>query len=249
MVFHLSHKYPSGRSGIMLKKRPKENMGTSNLGWLESRFHFSFANYYNPSNIHFGVLRVLNDDIIHPMSGFSTHPHENMEIISYIIDGEITHKDSMGNSETLTRGQVQYLSAGDGISHSEHNRHKSQDLRLLQIWILPPQKGLTRLYGSHKFTPEQRKNQLLHIISSQTGDAPIGIYQDVNIYVCELDAMKEVTFALEEDRQIYFVQIEGSGTLNDVALDHGDAMEIKDESTLQIRALTNSHFLFIEMPN
>ncbi len=133
----------------MIKKLPKENMGTSNLGWLESRFHFSFAEYKNPKNINFGVLRVLNDDIIHPVSGFDMHPHSNMEIISYIVDGEITHKDSMGNNETLKRGEVQYLSAGDGIYHSEHNMHQSDDLRLLQIWIIPPKAGLPRLYGSH----------------------------------------------------------------------------------------------------
>ncbi|MEY3090017.1 MAG: hypothetical protein RL113_333 [Pseudomonadota bacterium] len=247
MVFHLYQKYRNGKVGIMLKKRPKEQMGTSNLGWLESRFHFSFAEYYNPANIRFGVLRVLNDDIIHPMSGFGTHPHENMEIISYIVDGEITHKDSMGNSETLTRGEVQYLSAGDGIEHSEYNRHESQDLRLLQIWIFPPRKGLAKLYGSHRFTPSQRKNQLLHIISSHKGNAPIKIYQDVDIYVCELDAVKALSFDLSNDRQVYFVQIEGSSIVNDVALDHGDAMEIKEESTLHITAVTNSHFLFIEM--
>lgn len=106
----------------MLKKLPKENMGTSNLGWLESRFHFSFAEYYNSENINFGVLRVLNDDIIHPQSGFDTHPHRNMEIISYIVNGEITHQDSMGNAETLKRGEVQYMSAGKGILHSECNK-------------------------------------------------------------------------------------------------------------------------------
>ena len=171
----------------MIKVLKKENMGVSNLAWLKSRFHFSFAEYRNPKNINFGVLRVLNDDIIHPKSGFDTHPHANMEIISYIVNGEITHKDSMGNSEVLKRGEVQYLSAGDGIYHSEHNFHESEDLRLLQIWIIPPQKSLARLYGSHKFTEDQRNNKLLNIVSSQNGDAPIKIYQDVNIYVSEFD--------------------------------------------------------------
>ena len=151
----------------MLKKLSKENMGTSNLGWLESRFHFSFAEYRNPNNMNFGVLRVLNDDIVHPESGFDTHPHANMEIISYVVNGEITHKDSMGNSETLKRGEVQYLSAGDGIYHSEHNVHKSDDLRLLQIWIVPPKSGLPRLYGSKRFEEIDRKNRLLNIVSSQ----------------------------------------------------------------------------------
>ena len=231
----------------MLKKLPKENMGTSNLGWLESRFHFSFAQYRNPNNINFGVLRVLNDDIVHPKSGFDTHPHSNMEIISYVVNGEITHKDSMGNSETLKRGEVQYLSAGDGIYHSEHNVHKSEDLRLLQIWIIPPFAGLSRLYGSKRFEEIDRKNTLLNIVSSQEGTADIKIYQDVNIYVSELEINKSLEFEIKEDRQVYFVQIEGSSNINEITLNAGDAMEIVDIEEIEIKALENSHFLFIEM--
>ena len=229
----------------MLKKLPKENMGTSNLGWLESRFHFSFAEYRNPNNINFGVLRVLNDDIVHPMSGFDTHPHSNMEIISYVVNGEITHKDSMGNSETLKRGEVQYLSAGDGIYHSEHNLHKSEDLRLLQIWIIPPFAGLPRLYGSHQYKEEERQNRLLNIVSSQNGDSKIKIHQDINIFVSELD--KELDFKIQKDRQVYFVQIEGSSNINGTLLENGDAMEIVDEDILTIKPITKSHILFIEM--
>ena len=231
----------------MLKKLPKENMGTSNLGWLESRFHFSFAEYRNPNNINFGVLRVLNDDIVHANSGFDTHPHSNMEIISYVVNGEITHKDSMGNSETLKRGDVQYLSAGDGIYHSEHNKHKTKDLRLLQIWIVPPKSGLPRLYGSKSFKENDRKDKLLNIVSGQNGTSDIKIYQDVNIYVSELDINKTLNFDIKKDRQIYFVQIEGSSSVNGITLNNGDAMEIIDIDKLDIKALENSHFLFIEM--
>ena len=229
----------------MIKKLPKENMGTSNVGWLESRFHFSFAEYRNPYNINFGVLRVLDDDIVHPMSGFDTHPHSNMEIISYVVNGEITHKDSMGNSETLKRGEVQYLSAGDGIYHSEHNLHKSEDLRLLQIWIIPPFTGLPRLYGSHQYKKEERQNRLLNIVSSQNGDSKIKIYQDINIFVSELD--KELDYKIQKDKQVYFVQIEGSSNINGTLLENGDAMEIVDEDILTIKPITKSHILFIEM--
>lgn len=192
-----------------------------------------------------GVLRVLNDDIVHPMSGFDTHPHSNMEIISYVVNGEITHKDSMGNSETLKRGEVQYLSAGDGIYHSEHNFHKSEDLRLLQIWIIPPFAGLPRLYGSHQYKEEERQNRLLNIVSSQKGDSKIKIYQDINIFVSELD--KELDFKIQKDRQVYFVQIEGSSNINGTLLENGDAMEIVDEDILTIKPITKSHILFIEM--
>lgn len=231
----------------MLKKLPKENMGTSNLGWLESRFHFSFAEYKNPENINFGVLRVLNDDIVHPQSGFDMHPHENMEIISYVVDGEITHKDSMGNQETLKKGEVQYLSAGDGIFHSEYNLHRSKDLRLLQIWVYPPKRGLPRLYGSHKFTKEERENKLLNIVSSQDGNAKIKIYQDVQFYVSELEKNKSIKFDIIENKQVYFVLIEGIALINGIELNHGDAMEITKESDLEIKATENSYFLFIEM--
>ncbi|RXK12633.1 hypothetical protein CP965_08625 [Halarcobacter mediterraneus] len=231
----------------MIKKITKESMGKSNLGWLESRFHFSFAEYRNPNNINFGVLRVLNDDIIHPKSGFNTHPHQNMEIITYIIEGEITHKDSMNNSETLKRGEVQYLSAGDGIFHSEYNLHKSKDLRVLQIWIIPPKKGLPSLYGSYKYKEKQRKNTLLNIVSSLEGEAPIKIHQDVNLYVSELEKGKTLDFKVIKNRQIYFVQIEGTSLINGNEINGGDAMEITKEKDLTIEATTDSHFLFIEM--
>ncbi|MCW8837216.1 MAG: pirin family protein [Thiovulaceae bacterium] len=230
----------------MLKKITKESMGKSDLGWLKSRFHFSFAEYRNPANINFGVLRVLNDDIILPHSGFDMHPHENMEIVTYIIDGEISHKDSMGNEETLKRGEVQYMSAGDGIVHAEYNLSDAE-LRVLQVWIFPPKKGLEKLYGSHKYTENERKNKLLNIVSPQDGDSKIKLYQDVNFYVSELDDNKNIEFDIKENRQIYYVQIEGSAKINGAQLNFGDAMEITNESKLLIEAVTKNHFLFIEM--
>ncbi len=231
----------------MLKKLPKENMGTSNLGWLESRFHFSFAEYRDPDNMNFGVLRVLNDDIIHPNSGFGKHPHKDMEIISYVVDGEITHKDSMGNEETLYRGEVQYMSAGTGIMHSEYNHSESEDLRLLQIWILPPEQNMQTLYGSCSYTEAERKNKLLNIVSSQSGTSKVKVYQDINIYVAQLDIGKEIDFKIEGRRQVYFVQIEGISTVNGIELSDGDAMEITKENSLHVKAEQNSHILFIEM--
>lgn len=227
----------------MIKLLKKENMGRSDLGWLQSRFHFSFAEYRNPKNVNFGVLRVLNDDLISPNSGFDTHPHQNMEIVSYIIDGTITHKDSMGNSEELHRGEVQYMSAGDGILHSEHN-FGSETLRLLQIWIYPPKKGLDRLYGSHRYKAEERANKLLKIVGK---NSPVEIYQDADIFVCELDESKLISHLISADRQIYFVLIEGEMAVNSEILTAGDACEITNENELNIVAKTKSHFLFVEM--
>ena len=231
----------------ILTKLPKENMYTSNLGWLESRFHFSFADYYDSENINFGVLLVLNDDIIHPKGGFPTHPHKDMEIISYVVNGEITHQDSMGNSERLKRGEVQYMSAGTGIQHSEFNRHEREDLRLLQIWILPPKYGVSPIYGSHLYKESERKDKLLNIVSSQEGEAKVKIHQDVNIYVSELTKHKILRHEIEENRQIYFVQIEGNSLVNGEELNAGDALTIIDDIALDITALNESHFLFIEM--
>ncbi len=232
----------------MLKKLAKENMYTSNLGWLQSRFHFSFAEYRNFDNMNFGVLRVLNDDIIGADTGFDMHPHKDMEIISYIVRGEMTHKDSMGNEEVLKRGEVQYMSAGTGVLHSEHNKDKSKDLRLLQIWITPPQKDLKPLYGSYKYKHQERENKLLEIVSSQDKNAKIKIYQDVSIYVAELDAEQELCFSIKENRQVYFVQIEGTSSINNVSVSDGDAIEITEEKELLVKAESKSHFLFIEMP-
>lgn len=230
----------------MLKKLDAKNMFVSDLGWLQSRFHFSFAEYRNLDNMNFGVLRVLNDDIVHPKKGFGEHPHKNMEIITYVVDGELSHQDSMGNKESLSAGNVQYLSAGRGITHSEMN-DSDEIVRLLQIWIVPPQNNTEPIYGSLKYEKEASVNKLLNIVSSQSGDAQIKIYQDVNIFVSRLDVNQNISVDIKENRQIYFVQIEGTSTINEVELNHGDAMEIIKESKIDINATSDSHFLFIEM--
>ena len=229
----------------MLKRIECNKMGKSDLGWLHSIFHFSFAEYYNPDNINFGVLRVLNDDLIESNTGFDMHPHRDMEIISYVVDGELTHGDSMGNKSTLTRGQVQYMSAGTGVFHSEHNLYNKQ-ARFLQIWILPDKKGYTPNYGDYRFAWDMRKNKWLHIVSGKNGEAPVRLNQDANIYVLELEMGCEISFSIEANRQAYLVQIEGTSTINGVVLNARDAMEIKEEN-ITILANELSHFLVIEM--
>ncbi len=154
----------------MLKKIPSKSLYLANHGWLISRFHFSFAEYYNSKNIHFGVLRVLNDDLVQPGTGFGTHLHEDMEIVSYCVEGELTHRDSMSSKETLRRGDVQYMTAGTGITHSEMNESTDKVLRFLQIWILPDKKERTPQYGSRRFTFAGRRNKLLQIVSAQKKD-------------------------------------------------------------------------------
>ncbi len=229
----------------MIRKIDNKKMGRGNHGWLDSIFHFSFAEYYNPSNINFGVLRVINDDLIEGGYGFDPHPHRDMEIISYVIDGELTHSDSMGNERTVTRGDVQYMSAGRGVTHSEYNNGKDI-LRLLQIWIFPDKKGYTPSYGDYHFNAEDRKNKWLHLVSSKQGNAPIKINQDANIYALELSKDEEITFPLGEGRQAYLVQIEGSSLINKENLNPKDALEAIEED-LTLKATEASHYLIIEM--
>jgi len=229
----------------MLRKINSNNMGSSNLGWLRSKFHFSFAEYYNPDNIQFGVLRVINDDLINPQTGFGTHPHKNMEIISYVVSGELTHGDNMGNQNTITRGQVQYMSAGTGVLHSEYNLGEDTS-RFLQIWILPDKNSHTPAYGDFRFNWDDRKNTWLHMVSGKDGDAQITINQDANIYSLELQQGKEISFPIKEDRQAYLVQIEGTSIINGIDLSDRDGMEIVEED-ITINAEKTSHILLIEM--
>lgn len=229
----------------MLRKRESNDMGNSHLGWLKSKFHFSFAEYYNPHNIRFGVLRVINDDQIESNTGFDTHPHRDMEIITYVIDGELTHEDSMNNKNTINRGHVQYMSAGTGVTHSEFNFGKDI-LRLLQIWIYPDKQGYKPNYGDYKFNWEDRQNKWLHMVSDKDGGAQIKINQDINIYSLELEKGREISFIVNENRQAYLVQIEGTSKINNIELKDRDGLEIVEEDIL-IKAKETSHFLIIEM--
>lgn len=229
----------------MLKKLEAKNMGSSNHGWLQSKFHFSFADYFNPYNLNFGVLRVINDDLITPGTGFDTHPHKDMEIISYVVNGELTHGDSMGNTNTITRGHVQYMSAGTGVYHSEHNFGK-ETLRLLQIWIFPDKRDYIPAYGDFRFNWSDRCNKWLHMVSGKSGNAPIKINQDLNIYSLELEKENEITFPINKDRQAYLVQIEGKSRINSIELEEQDALEIVSEDIL-VKAKETSHILILEM--
>ena len=188
----------------MIRKIDKNNMGKSDLGWLKSIFHFSFAEYHNPKNINFGVLRVINDDLIAENTGFPLHPHKDMEIITYVVNGEVTHTDSIGNESIIRRGEVQYMSAGTGIYHSEANNSSTEVLRALQIWILPDFRNHVPNYGEYRFEWSDRKNKFLHMVSSKSGAAPIKINQDINIYTIFLEkglSEEQVDAAIEMSKK------------------------------------------------
>jgi redox-sensitive bicupin YhaK (pirin superfamily) len=240
----------------MIKYIDHAQMGRADHGWLDSHFHFSFADYYNPENIHFGILRVVNDDLVRSGTGFDTHPHENMEIISYVINGELTHADSMGNERTLSRGQVQYMSAGTGVTHSEYNLGKDR-LRFLQIWIFPDKKGYKPNYGDFQFRLEDRNDTWLHMAAStenKDSGAPIKIHADINAYSGIITPGKSLDFALAKDRQAYLVLVEGAARLrgkegSSADLLMRDAAEItgEDFSVTAESGETGAHAVIIEM--
>ncbi len=215
-------------------------------------FHFSFANYRDPENMRFGVLRVLNDDEVKPQSGFHTHPHSNMEIFSYVIDGELTHRDSAGNHEVLGRGHVQCISAGTGVTHSELNE-RDDWCRFLQIWILPEATDLPVRYDMHKFSIGDRKNKLFQIIcgSKDRGKAALYVCQDVNVFVSELDdENKEISFNLNDGRQAYLYCFEGGIHVDGLpSLKERDSLKVHGKVTLRVSlASEKAHFIIIEMP-
>jgi redox-sensitive bicupin YhaK (pirin superfamily) len=232
----------------MLRHIESKKMGRGIHEWLDSHFHFSFAEYYNPENIQFGALRVINDDLVQPDKGFDVHPHKDMEIISYVVDGELTHGDSMGNRQTLTRGQVQYMSAGTGVWHSEHNFGEGV-LRFLQIWILADGNGYEPNYGDFRFAFEDRADRWLPIATwteNAESKAPIKIHADVNVYASTISPGGSLKFPVAKDRQAYMVLIEGAATVEDIALAKRDGLEIVEEN-IEIQATEQSHILIIEM--
>jgi redox-sensitive bicupin YhaK (pirin superfamily) len=234
----------------MIRYIDSKKMGRGVHGWLDSHFHFSFAEYYNPQNIHFGILRVVNDDMVQPQTGFDMHPHKDMEIISYVVEGELSHEDSHGNLRTLTRGQSQYMSAGTGIWHSEYNWSNDKLLRFLQIWILPCQKNLPPNYGDYQFAFEDRRDQWMPLATNADNPdspAPIKIHADINVYATIMSAGKRQHFEVAQGRQAYMVLIEGSVEMNGIRLLMRDAAEITEESIVLTTASQKAHILMIEM--
>ncbi len=232
----------------MIKYIDSRKMGRGRHGWLDSHFHFSFAGYFNPGNVRFGALRVLNDDIVQAGEGFGTHPHRDMEIISYVIKGELSHRDSMGNAHTLTRGQSQYMSAGTGVTHSEYN-FGDGELRFAQIWLFPDKKGYKPNYGDYRFKLEDRFDKWLPMATSYDNvenTAPIKIHADINMYSTILSKGKQIEFEVKNDRQAYLVLLEGEATVNGIHMNMRDALEIVKED-ISITAGKEAHFVIIEM--
>jgi len=217
----------------------------TNKNWLKSRFHFNFAEYHSGTNVDFGVLRVLNDDLVQPKRGFGTHPHRNMEIFTYIVEGSLTHQDSMGSKESLGRGSIQFMTAGTGIQHSEFNHH-NKPLRFVQVWITPRARDVPPNYGSYDAQAQSesaalRINTLQHLGSdaeNETANTPVKLNQDVDCFVAELEKGKSLLVDVPKGRQAYLLCVEGSIAINNRPLKRHDAAEIAgDHGKLEIESI------------
>ena len=219
---------------------------SQNTGWLKTHWLFSFSNYYDPSNVNFGKLRVFNDDVVAPGGGFPAHPHDEMEIITIVLDGEITHEDSMGNRSVLRAGGVQGMTAGTGLSHSEYNR-SNKPLWLYQIWIYPDSKGLKPGYDQKDFDRLSFKNYLLPVASGQGVTNAVKIHADATIYRSTLESEHEIDFRTDQDRKIFLYVTSGNLAVNYEMLYGGDQARIEYENHLTINTDSYSEFILIDV--
>jgi len=223
--------------------------GHANHGWLDTNHTFSFAHYHNPERMHFGVLRVLNDDFVDGGKGFGTHPHDNMEIISIPLSGDLEHKDSMGNTTVIKQNDVQIMSAGAGIQHSEYNKNKDQKVNFLQIWVFPKVRNITPRYGQLTFKPEDRVNKLQQIVSPVKEDEGVLINQDAWFYLGNLKSGFSSDYNIKQKGNgVYAFVIEGNVTINDQKLNKRDGFGVWDTDALSIQADTDAELLLMEVP-
>lgn len=223
--------------------------GYANHGWLKANHSFSFGSWYNPNRMHFGALRVLNDDTVAPGMGFPTHPHDNMEIITIPLSGAVHHKDSMGNEGKIPAGEVQVMSAGTGITHSEFNGSQEEELKLFQIWIMPNQRNVTPRYDQFKIDPTSHQNKFTQLVSPNQGDEGTWIYQNAYIHLATLDRGKSIDYTPKiSSSGLYIMNIEGTFSVLSLKLNNRDALSVGSAEKLTFVSETNSKFLVLEVP-
>ncbi len=231
----------------MIKVRPAVERGRTRTGWLDSSHTFSFGEYYDPRHMGFRDLRVINEDYVAPGTGFGTHSHRDMEIISVALSGGLAHRDSTGGSGVIRPGEVQVMTAGTGVSHSEMNASKSERVHFLQIWILPEREGLRPGYRQKSFADEERRGRLRLLASRGGDDGSLVIHQDVKLYDARLSEGQEVTHALGEGRHAWLQVVRGSVSVNGTALGAGDGAAISEETALRVSAESESEFLLFDL--
>lgn len=223
--------------------------GTADHGWLKANHSFSFANYHNPDRMHFGVLRVLNDDLIAPSRGFGTHPHDNMEIISIPLEGGLKHEDSMGNGAIIKSGDIQVMSAGTGIRHSEYNAYNDQTVNLLQIWLFPNKRNVEPRYDQITIKDIQRKNEFYQILSPSADDDGVWIHQNAWFHLGEFDVSTDTNYKIKNpDNGVYAFMIEGNANIAGQPLNRRDGFGIWDVENLAIQAEKGSRILLMDVP-
>jgi redox-sensitive bicupin YhaK (pirin superfamily) len=227
--------------------RKSQDRGHANHGWLDSYHTFSFAGYYDPEEMGFGTLRVINEDRVAAGMGFGTHPHRDMEIISYVLEGELAHKDSMGTGSVIRPGDVQKMSAGTGVSHSEFNPSAEKPVHFLQIWIEPNQRGVKPSYEQQTFSVEQKRARLRLIASPDGADGSVRIHQDARVYASVLEGDDAVTYALPAGRSAYVHVARGSVQLNGTALTAGDGAKINAEKEIRLSNGDGAEVLLFDM--
>ena len=224
--------------------------GHAHHGWLDSWHSFSFGGYYEPSRVHFGTLRVLNDDTVAPGMGFGAHPHDNMEIISIPLEGDLEHSDSTGTTAVIRKGDVQAMSAGTGIVHSEKNKNNDRQVKFLQIWVFPNRKNVPPRYDQKTFSEEEKQNQLAMVVSPVgSADGGVEIHQEAWFHLGKLDAGKTLAYDVKKKGNgVYAFVLDGDVTINEIDLNRRDGLGISETARLLIRAISNSEILLMDIP-
>ncbi len=231
----------------MIQIRRSEDRGKANHGWLDSRFSFSFADYYDPEYIQFRGLRVINEDWVSAGKGFGMHPHRDMEILTWVRSGKLEHADTMGNRRTIEPGELQAMSAGSGLYHSEYNPSPDQPVHLFQIWIMPEKRGIQPTYDQKTFSPAGRKGKF-QVIASQDGEGgSLGMNADARFLVADLATGDQTKYEVESGRGVYLQTASGSVVLNGISLNEGDGAMIEDEAEIAIQASTDAHLLLFDL--
>ncbi len=227
--------------------RPAEERGHANHGWLDTHHSFSFAHYFDASHMGFRSLRVINDDVVKPGTGFATHGHRDMEIISYVVSGVLAHEDSTGGKGVIRRGDIQVMSAGTGIRHSEYNASRQDNVRFLQIWILPPREGLPPSYNQRTISEANKRNRLALLAGPESSGAALPIHQDARTYASLLEAGRVVSHPLQPGRGAWVQVVDGAITVNGVVMHAGDGLAIEDAAVVEIQAVSDADFLLFDL--
>ncbi|QDT28889.1 pirin family protein [Gimesia panareensis] len=231
----------------MIRVLKAAERGHADHGWLDTYHTFSFAGYQDPEHVHFRTLRVMNEDVVQPGQGFGTHPHRDMEIVTYVLEGALEHKDSMGNGEVLRAGEFQRMSAGTGIMHSEFNPSQTEPVHLYQIWLFPERKGIEPSYEQKRFPESEQQNQLRLVASPEAEAGSLLIHQDARVYLSQIEPQATVQYELAEGRHAWLQVLRGSVLLNEVPLEVSDGAAVSDTRQLNIQATDNAEIMLFDL--